>query len=76
MTELSPAAQATVDAWVAARQNQTRTSGRYEALAAALRAVASSRLVQVFQDEINCDIAYILTEDILAIAAELEGTHD
>ena len=88
MTEaLSPAAQAAVDAWVSARRNQTRTAGRYKALAAFCRAVAD----QVVPDgpKPTADSAFHLQHwtqnmdkyyqrqqtraELLAIAAELEG---
>jgi hypothetical protein len=54
MTDLSPAAQAVLDAY-----NKTYESDRH-AIAAALRAVV-------------CGFDYVISEKVLAIAAELEG---
>ncbi len=62
---LSPAAQAVIDAWVTARRNQTRTVGRYEALAAALVAVANQVTPEAVEPEYtpnggpNLDVACV-----------------
>ena len=69
---LSTAAQAVLDTFTAS-ENGIYLEGDPDRLAAALRALASSNVVNVYQDEINCDIEYICVEDIFSIAAELEG---
>jgi hypothetical protein len=68
MTDLSPATYAVLEAayWAPDDQNATRA-----AVAAALRAVAAHCLPQTIRDR-----RWIRVEDILAIAAELEGTND
>ena len=70
---LSPAAQAVKDSL-----NLDELNGLQQIMArahavAALRALASSNAVNVYQDEINCDIEHICVEDILSIAAEMES---
>jgi anti-sigma factor RsiW len=67
MTNLSPAAQAVLDAWVAAKQAQDRTAGRYQALAAALRALDEQLGHKVL------DVRCVDCSQIRLIAAELDG---
>lgn len=78
MAELSPAAQAVLDAWLSSERGE-RMLGDPACLAAALRAAAD----QVVPDDPN-EAMYFTTEairlnrmsiraELLAIAAELEG---
>ena len=79
---LSPAAQAVLDACNRAIDREAtclafdpfREPLTRDIAAAALRALTSSNVVSVYQDEINCDVEHVCVNDILAIAAELEAT--
>jgi|688.fasta_scaffold171327_3 hypothetical protein len=77
---LSPAAQAVLEAWVAAQRTQTRTAGRNAPLAAALRAVANQIKPtpedygqSPFHAHIFLNGMVYATHEILAIAAELDS---
>jgi hypothetical protein len=70
MTDLSPAAQAVLDAFLKAPMGQSHVDDDLIAIAAALRAVA---------EHCKCDDGegyWIYRPNILAIAAELEGSND
>ena len=67
---LSPAAQAAVDAWAAAKRNQARTAGRYEAHAAFLCAVAD----QVIDERCQNESEKRIYDRLCRLAAELEGS--
>jgi hypothetical protein len=80
MTDLSPAAQAVLDAFFKAPMGQSYVDDDLNAIAAALRAAADQVLAAQWEGRIPPDAAHSLginwTRDALqAIAAELEG-HD
>ena len=79
MTELSPAAQACVAAWIAGQRRQTRTAGRREALGAFAEALANQvvRAAGALDDTVEDCLRGAEREHIrsciLTIAAELRG---
>ena len=79
MADLSPAAQAVVDAFTENNSLHDRKHNYYnlEALAAALRAVADQVLCrpEVPRSEYNL-LMRLLDRDVRAIADELEGCND
>lgn len=78
MTDLSPAAQAVLDAFLKAPIQRTHIEDDQYAIAATLRAVADQVLAAQWEGRIHPDAAHSLginwTRDALhAIATELEG---
>jgi hypothetical protein len=72
--KLSPSTQAIVNAWAQAKKTQTRTAGRYSALAAALRALANVAFapLRISGAEEAGEQRLVCVGDILAIARQLD----
>ena len=77
MTDLSPAAQAVLDAFLADWPDEPLAQDRCS-LAAALRAAADQVVPEFWHEEgdIYAETKHDVRADLLAIAAELEGAND
>lgn len=76
-SKLSDDAQALVDAWVQAQKTQTRTAGRYSALAAFLRATAYRTMPAKPMLVVCCDKGeQKIRHKLLAIANELDPVRE